>query len=90
MREYNVLPKHLDGIVSQLRVTKDVEAAVFYTRQMKKIIKSAPVLQVMWMLQRSQQNMAVADMSGSRFFRGGRSGKRLNEIIEDIREQITD
>ena len=29
MREYNVLPKHLDGIVSQLRVTKDVEAAVF-------------------------------------------------------------
>lgn len=68
MREYNVLPKHLDGIVSQLRVTKDVEAAVFYTRQMKKIIKSAPVQQVMWMLQRSQQNMAVADMSGQQVF----------------------
>jgi len=29
MEEYDVLPKHLDGIVSQLRVTKDVEAAVF-------------------------------------------------------------
>lgn len=29
MEEYEVLPKHLDGIVSQLRVTKDVEAAVF-------------------------------------------------------------
>lgn len=29
MREYDVLPKHLDGIVSQLRVTKDVEVAVF-------------------------------------------------------------
>ena len=29
MEEYHVLPKHLDGIVSQLRVTKDVEAAVF-------------------------------------------------------------
>lgn len=29
MKEYEVLPKHLEGIVSQLRVTKDVEAAVF-------------------------------------------------------------
>ncbi|MEG0962903.1 MAG: bifunctional oligoribonuclease/PAP phosphatase NrnA [Lachnospiraceae bacterium] len=29
MKRYHVLPKHLDGIVSQLRVTKDVEAAVF-------------------------------------------------------------
>ncbi|MGN0142390.1 MAG: bifunctional oligoribonuclease/PAP phosphatase NrnA [Roseburia sp.] len=29
MKEYEVLPKHLDGIVSQLRVTKDVEVAVF-------------------------------------------------------------
>ena len=29
MQEYDVLPKHLDGIVSQLRVTKDVEVAIF-------------------------------------------------------------
>lgn len=29
MEEFEVLPKHLDGIVSQLRVTKDVELAVF-------------------------------------------------------------
>lgn len=29
MAEYDVLPKHLDGIVSQLRVTKDVKVAVF-------------------------------------------------------------
>lgn len=29
MEKYHVLPKHLDGIVSQLRVTKDVEVAVF-------------------------------------------------------------
>lgn len=29
MEMYHVLPKHLDGIVSQLRVTKDVEIAVF-------------------------------------------------------------
>lgn len=29
MEEYDVLPKHLDGIVNQLRVTKGVEVAVF-------------------------------------------------------------
>jgi phosphoesterase RecJ-like protein len=29
MKEYDVLPKHLDGIVSQLRVTKDVEVSIF-------------------------------------------------------------
>lgn len=29
MKQYHVLPKHLDGIVNQLRVTKDVEVAVF-------------------------------------------------------------
>lgn len=29
MEQYHVLPKHLDGIVNQLRVTKNVEVAVF-------------------------------------------------------------
>ena len=29
MKKYDVLPKHLDGIVSQLRSTKDVEVAIF-------------------------------------------------------------
>lgn len=29
MKEFGVLPKHLDGIVNQLRVTKDVEVALF-------------------------------------------------------------
>lgn len=29
MRKYDVLPKHLDGIVNQLRITKDVKIAVF-------------------------------------------------------------
>lgn len=29
MHRYHVLPKHLDGIVSQLRVTKGVEVAIF-------------------------------------------------------------
>lgn len=29
MQEFDVLPKHLDGIVSQLRVTKGIEVAIF-------------------------------------------------------------
>jgi phosphoesterase RecJ-like protein len=29
MKEFDVLPKHMDGIVNQLRVTKDVQVAVF-------------------------------------------------------------
>ena len=29
MRKYDVLPKHLDGIVNQLRLTKDIKIAVF-------------------------------------------------------------
>lgn len=29
MKKFDVLPKHLEGIVAQLRVTKDVEVAVF-------------------------------------------------------------
>ena len=29
MERFQVLPKHLDGIVNQLRVTKGVEAAIF-------------------------------------------------------------
>ncbi len=29
MEQYQVLPRHLDGIISQLRVTKNVEAAIF-------------------------------------------------------------
>ena len=29
MEKYDVLPKHLDGIVNQLRVTKDIKVAVF-------------------------------------------------------------
>ena len=29
MERFQVLPKHLEGIVSQLRVTKGVEAAIF-------------------------------------------------------------
>lgn len=91
MREYNVLPKHLDGIVSQLRVTKDVEAAVFLYQTDEENYKVST---------RSASYVDVAKIAAkygggghvraAGFSVAGDPEKRLNEIIEDIREQITD
>ncbi len=39
MKEFDVLPKHLDGIVSQLRVTKGVDVAVFMYQKAKSEFK---------------------------------------------------
>lgn len=41
MQELDVLPKHLDGIVSQLRVTKGVEVAVFLYENEDKTYKAS-------------------------------------------------
>lgn len=91
MREYNVLPKHLDGIVSQLRVTKDVETAVFLYQTDEENYKVST---------RSASYVDVAKIAAkygggghvraAGFSVAGDPEKRLNEIIEDIREQITD
>lgn len=91
MREYNVLPKHLDGIVSQLRVTKDVEAAVFLYQTDEENYKVST---------RSASYVDVAKIAAkygggghvraAGFSVAGDPEKRVNEIIEDIREQITD
>ena len=91
MREYNVLPKHLDGIVSQLRVTKDVEAAVFLYQTDEENYKVST---------RSASYVDVAKIAAkygggghvraAGFSVAGDPEKRLNEIIEDIREQMTD
>ena len=89
MREYNVLPKHLDGIVSQLRVTKDVEAAVFLYQTDEENYKVST---------RSASYVDVAKIAAkygggghvraAGFSVAGDPEKRLNEIIEDIREQL--
>ena len=89
MREYNVLPKHLDGIVSQLRVTKDVEAAVFLYQtdeeNYKVSTRSASYVDVAKIAAKYGGHVRAAGFSVA-----GDPEKRLNEIIEDIREQITD
>ena len=42
MTQYDVLPKHLDGIVNQLRVTKDVEVDTIVAGNPAKFIKRIP------------------------------------------------
>ena len=75
MQEYDVLPKHLDGIVSQLRVTKDAEAAIFLYETEDGAFKVST---------RSSNSVDVAKIavgtrrrrtrSGGRFFYDGKCG----------------
>ena len=91
MKEYDVLPKHLDGIVSQLRVTKDVEVAVFLYQTDEENYKVST---------RSASYVDVAKIAAkygggghvraAGFSVTGDPDVRLNEIITDIKEQITD
>ena len=41
MDKFSVLPKHLDGIVNQLRVTKDVKIALFLYENEDKTFKGS-------------------------------------------------
>ena len=91
MEFYGVEGSDLDGIVSQLRVTKDVEAAVFLYQTDEENYKVST---------RSASYVDVAKIAAkygggghvraAGFSVAGDPEKRLNEIIEDIREQITD
>ncbi|MFP3154048.1 bifunctional oligoribonuclease/PAP phosphatase NrnA [Lachnospiraceae bacterium ZAX-1] len=81
MAEYNVLPKHLNGIVNQLRVTKDVEVAVFLYETENGDYKVS---------MRSNGKVDVAAISMK--FKGGghkrASGFTLHEPKEAVIEQI--
>ncbi len=62
MEEFEVLPKHLDGIVSQLRVTKDVEGRYSCMGQ-RTVTRSVCVLTEAWMWRELPWSMAVEVMS---------------------------
>lgn len=89
MREYNVLPKHLDGIVNQLRVTKDVEVAVFLYETEDRTFKVST---------RSVKYVDVAKIAvkygggghkrAAGFTAGGDSNAVIAMLVEDIAEQI--
>ena len=46
MEKYNVLPKHLDGIVNQLRVTKDITVSYTHLDVYKRQLSPAKVISV--------------------------------------------
>ncbi len=89
MEEYDVLPRHLEGIVSQLRSTKDVEAAIFLYEtgdgNFKVSARSGEHVDV--------SVIAVAHGGGGHkraagFSVQGDSGRLIEMIVHEIGEQI--
>ena len=89
MREYDVLPKHLDGIVSQLRVTKDVEVAVFLYETDDGVFKVST---------RSKKTVDVAKIAvkygggghvrAAGFSMSGEADAIARTVVADIAEQL--
>ena len=89
MKEYDVLPRHLEGIVSQLRSTKDVETAIFLYEtgdgSFKVSARSAEYVDV--------SRIAVAHGGGGHkraagFSVQGDSGELVEMIVREIGEQM--
>lgn len=81
MEQFEVLPKHLDGIVSQLRVTKDVELALFLYELEPGVFKLS---------MRSNDKVNVADIAVA-FGGGGHvraAGADMEGTAEDIIEKV--
>ncbi|SER60759.1 DHH family phosphoesterase [Lachnobacterium bovis] len=79
MKKYNVLPKHLDGIINQLRVTKNIEVAIFLYEIEKDIFKASL---------RSNGKVDVSDIAvifggGGHEMAAGFSQKKDPELIID-------
>lgn len=89
MKAFDVLPKHLDGIVNQLRVTKDVEVAVFLYQNEKENYKVS---------MRSNGKVDVAKIAmcygggGHKMAAGvtmeGSAESILEKICEKVKEQL--
>lgn len=88
MKEYDVLPRHLEGIVSQLRATKGVETAIFLYEtgdgSFKVSARSAESVDV--------SKIAVAHGGGGHqraagFSMQGESDAIIRTIVQEIEEQ---
>lgn len=77
MKRFQVLPKHLDGIVSQLRVTKGVEAAIFLYENDDGTWKVS---------MRSNGKVNVADIAMK--FKGGGHVRAAGATMEGVPEDI--
>lgn len=89
MEEYEVLPKHLDGIVSQLRVTKDVEAAVFlYETEPGKYKVSTRSASYVDVSQIAVKYGGGGHKRAAGFSVEGDAEKLIEMIVADVAEQI--
>lgn len=77
MKRFQVLPKHLDGIVSQLRVTKGVEAAIFLYENEDHTWKVS---------MRSNGSVNVADIAAK--YKGGGHVRAAGATAEGTPEEI--
>lgn len=77
MERYQVLPKHLEGIVSQLRVTKDVELAIFLYENADKSWKVSL---------RSNGKVNVAELAMK--YQGGGHERAAGATMEGSSEEI--
>ena len=87
MKQYDVLPKHLDGIVNQLRVTKDVEVAVFLYETgdgtFKVSTRSREVADVSKVAVKYGGHIRAAGFSMT-----GDADAIIEQIVSDLAEQI--
>ena len=94
MQEYQVLPKHLEGIVSQLRATKDVQAAVFFYP--KDVQEDGTEYKISFRSGSDEVNVAQIAMhyGGGGHIRAAGASTRLEpevcleQILEMIRQQL--
>ncbi len=94
MQEYQVLPKHLEGIVSQLRATKDVQAAVFFYP--KGVQEDGTEYKISFRSGSDEVNVAQIAMhyGGGGHIRAAGASTRLEpqvcleQILEMIRQQL--
>ena len=89
MKKYNVLPKHLDGIINQLRVTKDIEVAIFLyeieEKKYKASLRSNGLVDV--------SKIAITFGGGGHVMAAGFSLEKephiiINDIIEEVCKQL--
>lgn len=98
MKECGVLPKHLDGIVSQLRATKGVEAAIFFYEKEPDEGSTAQAAEYKISLRSGTDAVNVAEIAmgyggGGHVRAAGASIQKqprecLDEILEQIKAQL--